>query len=199
MTDTNNTTAPDAANRLYDNTPNEAVPKTDNGRIGTIVTGNALASKPVVSNAQGKPSGGEPVAHQLYDAADGLEAAFVESTEKLRVHLGMSPEEIRSVQQEHAAFFREFDVPITEAKYLHSMLTTAMIKPAGEETVKEWTIESRRLAIETYGDDYEKLLPRAQEMIRGNPQLAKLLRESGYGSNPRLVLAVLEGARRKGR
>lgn len=83
------------------------------------------------------------------------------------------------------------------AEELAELVRTGKYTTPSDEQLEEWNRESLNEARQLYGHETDDLLQRAQTLVRQNPALAKVLRESGQGSNPRFVRTILAAAKRK--
>ena len=97
---------------------------------------------------------------------------------------------------ETAQLFHDAHIDPVHAGTLHGLLVHHAAKPATPDMVSEWAEEANAAAYAKYGKDAPQRFEAARAFVAARPDLQKLLADTGLGSHPRLVSALLENAHR---
>jgi hypothetical protein len=88
--------------------------------------------------------------------------------------------------------FDDAGIAPDRAVRLHKLFTRHIVEPADEATVNEWAAEARREARDRYGQqEADRRIEIAREFVKNRPALAQLLTETGVGSHPDFIRALI--------
>lgn len=153
---------------------------------------------PVTDERQSQPpvqKSDEELADKLYDPHLMYGPALKSGFDRIRDLTGASETEVAAQAVATSRFFSDARIPVREAEALHSLFTHHLDKPADDETVQQWTVESRRQMRETYGPDADARLAAVKEFLDRHPGIQEALHKSGLGSHPRIVMRLAENTR----
>lgn len=122
------------------------------------------------------------------------EPSISESINQLRDRTGMSEADSAKLLTETAQFFHGANIRPNHASTLHSLIVSHLKEPASNEVESEWAAESRRQLREQWGDDADRRMAKVKEFVNSHPTLATQLEESGVGSHPEFMRALVERA-----
>ncbi|MDQ6769844.1 MAG: hypothetical protein M3Z54_07650 [Gemmatimonadota bacterium] len=122
------------------------------------------------------------------------EPSIGESINQLRDRTGMNEADSAKLLTETSQFFHGANIPPGQAVNLHSLIVKHLQEPASNELESEWATESRRQLREKWGDDADRRMEKVKEFVNSHPTLAKQLNDSGVGSHPEFMRALVERA-----
>jgi hypothetical protein len=141
-------------------------------------------------------------AELLYGSDESLMSDYgpslTDSTNVLSDAAGWTEQQRADHLREATRVFHDAGIRADTAGGLHALIARHVTKPADDATVQGWEFETRRQLRERYGiTEATRRLASTNEYLAGHPSIAKLLKDSGIGSHPRLVTELAErlGAR----
>jgi hypothetical protein len=143
-----------------------------------------------------QPMDDQKTADLLYGSDDSVAGVYrsslSDSINRLRDAYGLTSAQANERLVEDAHFFRDAQISTAQAPRLHSLLAAHELKPASDEQRETWGAETMRLVREKYGDGAEPRLEAVRTFLENRPAIAQRLTESGVGSHPDMVLALIE-------
>lgn len=165
---------PSASSPLFRNADGETVSDAEN-RLADAFYGNGASDEGI---------------RQLYEPSLGS------TMNRLQDFAGWTPEERKQHGIGVARFFAGASIDSGDAAALYSLFAHHVQEPADDRTVRDWETETRRILRERYGDEAPKRLATVREYVSQFKDLGALLDQSGLGSHPNLVTALVERADR---
>lgn len=138
----------------------------------------------------------ETAADAFYGSSETAASVFApilsDSLDVLAAHTGASPEEREAMSVRHSEIFHDARIDREEASVLHSQFVQYVKTPADEATRNAWAAETMTELRDRYGASADARLAVAKQFISERPELQQLLSTTGLGSNPKVVLALVE-------
>lgn len=138
------------------------------------------------------------LSHVLYGDTQPIVSTYLPvlrpSLDSLRDATGMTAADAERHVTEMALAFDDAGIGTDEAASIHSHIVHHLNTPVDDATYQEWQTEARRMVREQYGSDADRRLQAATAFVKSRPAFARALEESGIGSHPKLVLALVERA-----
>jgi len=106
----------------------------------------------------------------------------------------MSEQEATAHLESVSHAYHDAGIKSHEAASLHSLSVHYSASPLSDETLQEWTIESRRQLRQRYGRDADHRINKVKQFLAERPDFAKTLNETGMGSHPTLMIKLAENA-----
>lgn len=140
-----------------------------------------------------KPSSDEQIASTLFDAGIQYRESLREGLSQLVEAHGLDTDTAAALHGAAANVFAQLEVPDGEARDWAG-LVVKYAAGADEAQISEWTREASTRLREIYGPEAGARLAATQGLVRSFPGFAQMLVNTGLGSNPRVVLALVERA-----
>jgi hypothetical protein len=107
-------------------------------------------------------------------------------------HLGLAPEVLAEGKRHVAELAYELKMEQSQVRDFSELLANHSIKNADEATQSQWEAETRKTLRDTYGDEAQSRLAATKEYLATKPHWQRALSKTGIGSNPRVVLTLVE-------
>lgn len=153
------------------------------GSTGTIIAGSQDSEQDVADRMFGSTA----------SLLTSYGAAIQDSTNGLTDSYGWTPEQRDAHMADMVHAFHDAHVRPDHASRLHSLLAHHARNRPDDTTVSKWSVETRKQLRERYGlEEGDRRLATAKAFIANRPALRQMLNDSGVGSHPDFVTALVE-------
>lgn len=175
------------------NTSNSSsAPSADTAEV--LFGGSAPGAPPApTGNVSAPPSREATPAEVLFTPTDQYRETVRTDLDELR-DLGYDETAIDKHAAAAAEAFNDATFAEPVARDLHSLLVGALKTPASDEQLATWSAEAEEAGRQRHGKEYDERLAKVRAFVEQRNDLKRLLVETGIGSHPRMVTALLERA-----
>ncbi|MCP5138789.1 MAG: hypothetical protein H6979_02890 [Chromatiales bacterium] len=131
----------------------------------------------------------------MYSAGKDYGPALRDSMDEVCAHVGFGVDDREGYLQDVATTFRELGISPADAAPLHDLIVGGLKKPTSPDQINAWNREIERDGKYGFGEkEYTRRLDLVRDYLTRRLFLRDILTDTGMGSHPKVVMALLKQA-----